>query len=137
MIGGSCDRSTLSSVGSGLGQAKELAFFPVATESTKAAAQSVTGLRADKERQAQWKTNGGGCEGRWETREVAAAVPWLCCVSELARTSQARGGERPSLHPSAAICSFTQAVPPPTPEPTALLLPTLRQWGGWGKGGLW
>lgn len=130
MTGGSCDRSTLWSVGSGLGQAKELAFSPVATESTKAAAQSVIGLLADKERRAQWKTNGSGREGRWETREAAAAMPWLCCVSELARTSQAGGVERLSLHPSAAICSFTQTVPPPTPEPTGRLLLTLRQWGG-------
>lgn len=104
-------------------------FLSVATESTTAAAQSMIGLLADKERWPQWKTNGSGREGRWETREAGAAMP-DCCVSELARTSQAGSGEQPNLHPSAAICSFTQAVPPPTPEQTGLLVLTLRQWGG-------
>lgn len=92
-------------------------FFPVVTASTKAAAQNVIGPLADKERRAQWKTNGSGHEGRWETREAAAAMPWLCCVSELARTSQAGGGSSSASTP----------LQPSAPSPRLCLLPLQSQ----------
>lgn len=98
-------------MGGDLGQAKELAFYPPPTESTKAVGQNVTGFPVEEEKAgfsggqiAMAESRGG------KTRDEVVAIPRPCYVGELARTSQAGWWRRLSLHPPAAICSFTQRL---------------------------
>lgn len=49
-------------------------------------------------------------ERRWGDQEAAVAIPRLWYVGELVRTSEAGRWEQLSLHPPAAICSFTHRL---------------------------